>query len=66
MLKIRQFVKSIYLGSEGRGGSNLSSYHAELDDLNLIGIKLGTHLDCLKVMRGVLEVLRQIDRQAGL
>ena len=59
-------VRIVYLGSEGRCGSDLSSYHSELDDLDLIGIKLRTHLDCLKVMRGVLEVLGQIDRQAGL
>jgi len=32
------------LGGEGRGGSDLTSDHAELDDLDLVGVKLGRHL----------------------
>ena len=32
------------LRGEGRGGSDLASDHAELDDLDLIGVKLGRHL----------------------
>ena len=33
------------LGGEGGRGSDLTTDHAELDDLDLIGVKLGRHLD---------------------
>ena len=33
------------LGGQGGGGTDLASDHTELDDLDLIRVKLGRHLD---------------------
>jgi len=33
------------LGGQGGGGTDFASDHAELDDLDLIRVKLGRHLD---------------------
>ena len=38
-------VKQAYLGGQGAGSSDLSSDNAELDDLDLGGVKLGSHGD---------------------
>ena len=32
------------LGGQGGGGAYLATHHAEFDDLDLIGVKLGRHL----------------------
>merc|ERR1719233_680853 len=37
-------TKRTDLGSQGRGGSNLSSHCSQVDVLHLIWIKLGSHL----------------------
>ena len=63
------------LGGEGGGGADLPAHHAELDDLDLIRVKLGRHgccvvlqcCDCIVSPRGraflLLAAQRAADRQ---
>ena len=34
-----------HLGGEGAGGAHLAAHHAELDDLDLVRVKLGRHAE---------------------
>ena len=48
---LRGQTQGTNLGGQGGGGSHLASNNAELDDLDLIGVKLGRHSACTEWLR---------------